>query len=105
MAANSYGCEVEFLGGPIDGHTEVMTLPLHTYVGVKVMWCTEHDSFFQSLINRWRSEPPTRIALYQIDQSSQRLCYRYLRTQILSPKEMPWKNVVANVVNENKDAA
>jgi hypothetical protein len=84
MLTNTYVCEVEFLGGPIDGHLESLVLPLHTYVGVKVLWNTDAELPSSSLLRSTQGTAATRIAIYQLDNTRSRVSYRFLRTQLLS---------------------
>ena len=107
MLANTYVCEVEFVGGPIDGHTEALVLPLHTYVGVKVLWSLEDDdaqnlSVRSSPSNPSPSSPMTRIAIYQIDNSRSRVGYRFVRTQLLSDQTRATEEVLKSLIQDDR---
>jgi hypothetical protein len=94
MLTNTFVCEVEFLGGPIDGHTESLTLPLHTYVGVKVLWNVEAEP---------SQSAATRIAIYQIDNSRSRVSYRFLRTQLLSDQTHLTDEALNTLVEDDRN--
>ena len=102
MLANTYVCEVEFLGGPIDGHTEALVLPLHTYVGVKVLWSLEDDDSQETPVRSLPSNTMTRIAIYQIDNGRNRVSYRFLRTQLLSDQTRATEEVLKSLIEDNR---
>jgi len=101
MLTNTFVCEVEFMGGPIDGHTEALVLPLHTYVGVKVLWSTEEDVSAKQAAMSPSNSSGTRIAIYQIDNSRSRVSYRFLRTQLLSDETRATDEVLKSLVQED----
>lgn len=103
MSPNASACEVEFLGGPVDGHVEAMLLPLHSFVGIKVLACEENDSFFQSLIKKWHAKPGIRIAIYKLGNTGTKLCYRFLRLQIMSEETLASDAAINSLVEQFSD--
>ena len=103
MLANTFVCEVEFLGGPVDGHLESLSLPVHSYVGVKVLWSTETEAGQSSDSQTPPSSRGTRVAIYQLDNSRSRISYRFLRTQLLSDQTTRSPdNAMNSLANEHR---
>ncbi|MGE0758508.1 MAG: hypothetical protein AB7F89_04905 [Pirellulaceae bacterium] len=86
MLTHTFTCEVEFLGGPLDGHVEEMGLPLQAFVGVRIVAQESASSFLRSLWSFWRRspQPSVQISIYELGQRGPRLCYRFLRSQAVS---------------------
>lgn len=82
-------CEIEFVGGPVDGHAETMTSPPTLFVGVTTVARNPvrllFASFKRLLTGRGR-RMATRLAMYELDwdESSLRPRYRYCGTHTVT---------------------
>ena len=90
MLAHTFTCEVEFLGGPLDGHIEEMGLPLRAFLGVRIVAPSTPQSFLRSLLQRWRksSRDTAQISIYELGDQGARICYRFLRSQAVSEQSL-----------------
>jgi hypothetical protein len=96
MAVHSCGV-IEFVGGPLDGHTEVKEAPLAPYIGVKTMVARRASSGWRRMLRKagglWRARANTRVvplAVYELDVDDNEClpCYRYIATQAVSQQRL-----------------
>jgi hypothetical protein len=85
-----FGCETEFVGGPIDGHTDLMALPLEPYLGVLLVPETGPANAILTAISRlFHSPRRSPLAIYELNvRDGCRLCYRYLGTQSVTEEQL-----------------
>jgi hypothetical protein len=79
MMTSHLGCPVEFLGGPVDGHIEVMPAPLEPYLGLKTADVRETNVLLAALARYFPSCRPTRamvlVAIYELEQRERKRPY------------------------------
>lgn len=87
MAVHSC-CVVEFLGGPLDGHTEVKEAPFAPYIGVRTIVARRRPSRLRRMLHKVWGPWGTRermglvpLAVYEVDNNGRQPCYRYVATQ------------------------
>lgn len=84
------GGEIEFIGGPIDGHLDTMEAPLEPFLGVKSVSASESRLLLAALVGLLRgSKQPVAIpfAIYELDCTGSRRCYRYLGTHAVTRQQ------------------
>lgn len=69
--------EIEFVGGPLDGHRHVVTMPvveMNSVVSFPI-----NRNLFRLLGRRpsGKPHPITSIALYRLQNDEDRVCYRF----------------------------
>jgi hypothetical protein len=79
MLAQTITCDVEFIGGPLDGHVEVMNMPLRAFIGVRVMSVSSLAAF----LKKWLTRNSTAISIYELGNNGSRIHYRFLRSQLV----------------------
>jgi hypothetical protein len=84
MLAQTITCDVEFIGGPLDGHVELMNMPLRAFIGVRVMSVSSLASF----LRKWLTRNSTAVSIYELGNNGSRIHYRFLRSQLVVP-ELP----------------
>ncbi len=84
-------CEVEFIGGPVDGQTDKLGRPLDPFLGIRSV--TEADSLWAAawrLLSGHRQASHSAVAVYELQQLDDgRQCYRYLGTHVISRSFLP----------------
>ena len=83
-------CAIEFVGGPLDGHTEVKEAPFAPYVGVRTIVARRRPLRVTRMLRKawrlWRARAGRELvplAVYELDDDEDKSqpCYRYIATQ------------------------
>jgi hypothetical protein len=100
MSVQTFTCEVEFVGGPLDGHVEEMWLPLRAFVGVRIVTNRTPESFLRAWFKRWRPNDAQAavVSIYELGESGARVQYRFLRSQALCEKSLASHHVIDTLV-------
>ena len=76
--------EIEFVGGPIDGHRQQMTLSKGYFVGVAMRSSLGLRGVFDRLLARlFQKGHPVRLAVYELDEHEGQYRYRHIGTQLV----------------------
>lgn len=69
---------IEFVGGPFDGYTQVRVVP-STRLPVEIVWFVGKNVFQMLAGQKFESPYPlTSVALYECDLRNGRCCYRFV---------------------------
>ena len=84
---------VEFYGGPLDGHVEIMDLPLESFLGIKSIPVTHSNTFVSALLRflhfRSSSNPTVPLAFYKCDENDDmQPSYRYVGTRVVNRRQL-----------------
>ena len=84
--------QIEFIGGPIDGYTEMTVNPLERFLGVATLPVNESNRLFAVLVRVfWRYKPTATVplAVYElVDHDESRPAYRYLGTYAVTRQQL-----------------
>lgn len=79
--------QVDFIGGPIDGHVDQLSTPLEPLLGLKIARAWSVRRFWASLKElpfRWLNTQGVRLAIYELAEHCDATpYYRFLGTQII----------------------
>jgi hypothetical protein len=75
MSTKSVACEVEFVGGPIDGCVESLDYPPAPFVIATTYRPWRIGDWVRRLLS-WNSRPPAAV-IYELQESAGRLRYRH----------------------------
>jgi hypothetical protein len=94
-----FDCEIEFFGGPVDGHVDLMTLPLEPFLGVATTPKKDVQTLLD-LLSRWFRSRKRGVpfAVYELDGDGEKLCYRYRGSHIVCEKRLHDESGVGPVV-------
>jgi hypothetical protein len=73
--------EVEFVAGPLDGHTEKYASPT-PFVTVQLVTRQSWSSLLSRLLRRRNTSTPSRFAIYELCVGGGRSFYRHLATRV-----------------------
>jgi hypothetical protein len=98
----NFTCQVEFIGGPIDGFVMAVDHPPRPFIGLervpeargRSLWCRLLQLF------RWSRPATVRVSIYEFRSQEAKACYWYLGTYAMSPEQRathrhatPWTDV------------
>ncbi len=81
--------EVEFLGGPIDGHVATMSMPLQPFLGVRAVAAASVLSTIAQFLRVRQPAGRLPLAIYELEQAvPSRQCYHYRGTQAVTREQL-----------------
>lgn len=102
-------CEIEFFGGPVDGHIESMVLPLQPFLGVKTLADEHAASWLIRMVRMLRGRQPSAsilLAVYELAEDLRSLpCYRYLGTQAVTSEQLRGECGLSQVVQQLRETS
>lgn len=91
MLPQTVGCEMEFVGGPVDGYVGFFPLQPRAFLLVRVANPPKRRRFIASVMGMFRRDTPEpdRVAIYERCERDDRLVYEYLQTQPMPATPAP----------------
>lgn len=78
--------QIEFIGGPLDGHCEMFSTPLAMAVCFQSQVTLERTPWLRRLMQKFagKCSPPFHVAIYDLTLQRERLVYRYSESIVAS---------------------
>ncbi|MEZ6097781.1 MAG: hypothetical protein R3E01_02300 [Pirellulaceae bacterium] len=87
MSTKCVACEVEFIGGPIDGHVESLDYPATPYISATASEPGHIGEWLRQLLP-WNKRVKT-VAVYELHESEGQLQYRHAGSSTSVPGTLP----------------
>ena len=83
-------CEVEFIGGPLDGYSQSVPFPPEPFLRAAIMIEEDWAGFLRLLLDLFGcpKHRNIRMAIYELDLDTRQFVYRYVRTYLTNSSEI-----------------